>query len=840
MGTRGLLFVRYKGRYFIYYNHFDSYPEGLGEAIVATIPADPDKYQAWLESLKATYSRLCLQYESNILCVLHKFGLSSADISPIERHSRSYHGLDHRLTEPPTQALLEDYANDIFIEWTYTIDLDREVLGVDQAAFFNLQRLPHHPEWARYLKIDRRRRRVLSKSTPLDLVAAQESSIQGADDQARTRFESFHVETQVPEVLRSFKPANIAREALLVRAISETCYKYRAVIDRFYREWDSTSFVFRELAFAILSIAAGEIVFQAPQDLNGRFKDEGFYFIPNAKDPDGQQSLLPRFLYECHHPGTCSGSAPRRNPFWLGNVFVYLTPGTNDVEAEKVAIATIVDNGLSQGLTSFHGLVFSLLDFVLLQVTKESDENIRVIKSPFMDLLYFDDTTSRYLDGPRSRYQKPSSLVNSIAAQDDQREEHSDSDDSDIEGGRNDDATKSRGSTWFSSPSAIMLLQFFDATADQHLAGALSRIFPNEILMQIMKHSDYQTYLTLSRVSASCRYAYYRAFRLNDDYAIVNQECDLTTPSFVLRDLSTGHEMVSSLVCTDAGNIWGSPKNVLHPVIGLLDPDRMSILDSLSFDLDFSAKRSPYKSNPDEPFVVRDYNRFEYQNGLGPEKVFELPSGAPLDIYLGAFESYILGTLRKNGDPQFESFNMQGARWQCLLPCGYEELSLRLPRCSDFRIILRSASDESAEEWKKTIEYAAQGLQKSEERGPDFRWNHEAKGSPVVVAFDRKVKVFYHVNYKAEPSLSISDAYPQCSKFTEMCKELDPNRRLIQLVDSDAHINLDDKESREAFESWFCSFLNPESNLEDWNNVTAWLKQVAKVSALNQATGSTT
>ena len=165
---------------------------------------------------------------------------------------------------------------------------------------------------------------------------------------------------------------------------------------------------------------------------------------------------------------------------------------------------------------------------------------------------------------------------------------------------------------------------------------------------------------------------------------------------------------------------------------------------------------------------------------------------------------------------------------------------LETARVQRLPYLLRSASDESPEEWKKTIEYATQELQKSEERDPHFRWNHEAKGSPVVVAFDRKVKVFYHVNYKAEPSPSISDAYPQCSKVTEMCKELDPIRRLIQLIDSDAHINLDDKESREAFESWLCSFPNPESKLEDWNSITTKLIQVAKVSTLNEDAGSAT
>jgi len=44
MGTRGYVFIRCRGRYFVYYNHWDSYPEGLGEAIIAKIPTDPEKY----------------------------------------------------------------------------------------------------------------------------------------------------------------------------------------------------------------------------------------------------------------------------------------------------------------------------------------------------------------------------------------------------------------------------------------------------------------------------------------------------------------------------------------------------------------------------------------------------------------------------------------------------------------------------------------------------------------------------------------------------------------------------------------------------------------------------
>ena len=53
MGTRGLRVFRFRKRYYVFYNHYDSYPEGLGKQIVADIPADPAKFQAWLTSQRA-------------------------------------------------------------------------------------------------------------------------------------------------------------------------------------------------------------------------------------------------------------------------------------------------------------------------------------------------------------------------------------------------------------------------------------------------------------------------------------------------------------------------------------------------------------------------------------------------------------------------------------------------------------------------------------------------------------------------------------------------------------------------------------------------------------------
>jgi hypothetical protein len=53
MGTRGLFGFRYKGKYYLFYNHFDSYPTGLGADIVTQIKEaiDHNRFDEWKEKL---------------------------------------------------------------------------------------------------------------------------------------------------------------------------------------------------------------------------------------------------------------------------------------------------------------------------------------------------------------------------------------------------------------------------------------------------------------------------------------------------------------------------------------------------------------------------------------------------------------------------------------------------------------------------------------------------------------------------------------------------------------------------------------------------------------------
>lgn len=51
MSARGLRIVRFRGRYFIYYNNYDNCPKGLGIQLVSEIPTDPEKYKGTLNTL---------------------------------------------------------------------------------------------------------------------------------------------------------------------------------------------------------------------------------------------------------------------------------------------------------------------------------------------------------------------------------------------------------------------------------------------------------------------------------------------------------------------------------------------------------------------------------------------------------------------------------------------------------------------------------------------------------------------------------------------------------------------------------------------------------------------
>lgn len=570
MGTRGHFVVRCRGRYFVYYSRLDSYPEGLGNAIVNSIPVDPEEFRSkcsthsqvywtvltnmsrkeWLEFMKNVYSRLSEEFQEHHLPIESFFGeksnLEDTSIAESELYSKHFRAIDDRLLGPPLQTMSINYLNSPFIEFTYTLDLDREVLSVDDAAHFQLSKIPRASRWIKYLDLDSRHRRILASGTPEDITGNLEYR---PDRKSETRQLPGNVNIRCVMPKTSLGPAAyVPKQMLLLYTFQTVRHVYREILDRFILSWKPDDFPFREIAFALLSLAAGELSYECPKILDRSHTAAGYYLLPDRGQPT-QQKFLPTFLGESHLPTVMSGSAPIETIYLFCNVLIYLTSRLDLLDVEEVSISKAINAGLDRGLINFYALTFSILDFILLQVITEKDGTLRVERSSLISLFHFDDKSSSYALGPRSRTQFEGSEVD------------------------------------LDQVSFVALIRFFSAAGKKSVMGRTSSILPNEILAMIMEFSDIQTFHALSKVSSGCREIACARFRLNEDYALVNS--GEKQKQFTLKDLHSGDLVQTSLSAhchnvLDIGKCVNDDDMVLNPVIGVAGVQRASIVDSVS------------------------------------------------------------------------------------------------------------------------------------------------------------------------------------------------------------------------------------------------------------------
>ncbi|RHZ68557.1 uncharacterized protein CDV56_109671 [Aspergillus thermomutatus] len=826
MGTRGLLFIRCRGRYFIIWNQFDSYPEGLGDAIVQEIPTDPGGYRDWLNSMREMYSRSAQKFEEQILTV--DVNNKQEELSISERHAKSYLAVDDRLEYAPIQTILNRFSNDLFIEWTYTIDLDREMFAVDDSAYFKLSNIPHGGKWIQYLTEDARGRRKLRDDTPKDIIADVswkpniDPSLKALGQTLNIELLSltdFAAETMLPLDLGTASPSNPVRRMMparitfLMTTFLQMCRAYRKVLDRFILGWEPGCFMFREMAFAVLSLAAGEVFFEHPEALDTKYRKNGYYLVPNSRAPKYHTRVLPRFLHESHLPGIEPGSAPKSTSFWFHNVLVHLNSRLDLNDVEEASVIEVVNDGLGQGYEEFYAMVLSILDVVLIRVQKGRDGKPYVRRSPLMPLFEFTDKDSGYVNGPRTR---PSQSQQGLENPDNRTHFESLNHDAQPEEKflEEDDAASNESA----DPAAagyftfMLMCHFFSGAAAEGLAGTRSLLFPNEILSLIMDFSDMHTYLALAQASAFCHEISQHKLRLNDDYAVIGSGEDPET--FVLEDLHSGKKIHSKLSMYQENWLGRATADglKLNPVIGVADTNRLSIMDDVAIQLSDMTPKDPMLSETGEVPSREQYNWSFSENERDGVLIFSLPSYAYLGAVENAWGKYLCKLARDSGDPhsRFFSTMLRNRLYRCLLPPGYRELGMEPFQCTGLHAFLRHERDETPEEWERTLQYVIRQLSSLETRGRVRlqRWGH-----PVIVAFSTKVKLFYYVFHREGKPAICSNAKSYTVEIAAKCTDLDPGSRLVQLIAGEDPIDLKDDDGRMKFESWII-FLCKNSSLQ--------------------------
>ncbi|KAK0192618.1 hypothetical protein F5146DRAFT_511854 [Armillaria mellea] len=133
MGTRGYYVYRWKGWYFIHYNHLDSYPDGLGLMIFGEVPpadCDPGVFDKWFEAATKRFDGDLKRYK-------------------VEERRRETYEVTGEFSISRQQP-----RNDIFIEWIYEIDFDNLVFHVDSLPMFRLDCMPSSHDFCDFISFD--------------------------------------------------------------------------------------------------------------------------------------------------------------------------------------------------------------------------------------------------------------------------------------------------------------------------------------------------------------------------------------------------------------------------------------------------------------------------------------------------------------------------------------------------------------------------------------------------------------------------------------------------------------------------------------------------------------
>lgn len=184
----------------------------------------------WLESMRESYSRMAQDFEDKHLPIIINDDENSSPLSPRETHARCYLAVDDRLYWPPTQ-IVPYFGRIVILEWTYTIDLDREVLSVDTSAHFKLSKIPRTNAWVKYLALDKRGRRRFSRKTPEQCVSCVTWNPK-VDTKAKAKYHELNIKHVSPKTTidPSFKEAPGQRFREEIFGIFQDVY--REVLDQ--------------------------------------------------------------------------------------------------------------------------------------------------------------------------------------------------------------------------------------------------------------------------------------------------------------------------------------------------------------------------------------------------------------------------------------------------------------------------------------------------------------------------------------------------------------------------------------------------------------------------------
>ena len=361
MGTRGYRIVKFRARYWIFYNHWDSHPYGLGQWLVDSIPADPEQYQNWLQSQRSFFAK----WDSLLNEILTIEPGDMRKLLSDEPQKAVFHAaFDDRLkaNAPPWYA---SAGSDGYIEWTYIIDLDREVFSVDDSAHFTLNKVPGL--WSEALFEDRDSNRfvlpqLVSAESIATLVLDPPSSMFSAHSQS--------LQTRLVKPKNADQPTKSyltgsRLQWMLFNTIQESWQRDLSVG---LLGWQAQDLPFREIVFFIICLASGGDHLALLDQHCTKIPYPGALYLGLTTEGSSEPEVeLVTYLGVGYHmAGLPTGSAPEETKYWFEGALICLVPRLNHPGILESAIADAVEYGRAHCTTNAFNVVLISIEHLAL------------------------------------------------------------------------------------------------------------------------------------------------------------------------------------------------------------------------------------------------------------------------------------------------------------------------------------------------------------------------------------------------------------------------------------------------------------------------------------------
>jgi hypothetical protein len=420
-------------------------------------------------------------------------------------------------------------GNDLWIEWTYLIDLDNELFSVNNWITFDLWNIPRE-RWIEALTVNEEGENVFSfeicpeGSCGIDPPSYFDNADDTRDICLTTYRQYSVVQVEVIQTNNSLHKAPLQLFALLAfnKLMRSSSWQYMEHIPGLAQD----SFAFREVAFAILSLATGNFYFDRPGRFSGGYSAEESEGYLVSLSERGEPKLMPLFGSGCRAEHQEPGSSPPEPWYWFEDVLISLVPNTVFHTDAEAAIGKAVTYGLESGKLEFRIVLFSIQNAILLEVRNHSAA--RTIRRtgiiPICDVK-----------------QKVECQCNVVS--------------------RSDYCECSAVDLLQYNHSGFIALQtFFEAAISQTLSAFGIGCFPVEVYAKIIEYCDLQTRNTCAKVSRPFRTLCHERFHFSHGLTAFRLEtlsrqsqrrlysvCFREIGVFSFHDLKTGRILQSTL-----------------------------------------------------------------------------------------------------------------------------------------------------------------------------------------------------------------------------------------------------------------------------------------------------